>query len=83
MTKRLSPHQHDALHWMSKKALGYSVAGFCSDLRPGQYWSSATILSLEVRRHCTIVGTGLKRIARITASGRRELAGAITGRLKS
>jgi hypothetical protein len=75
MTAPLSPQQRQALHWMSKKALGYSVAGFCNDLQPCRYWSSQTVLSLEKRGLCTIAGAGMKRIARITRAGRRDLGG--------
>lgn len=51
--KQLTPNQRQALHWMSKKALFYCVAGFSSELRPLQYWSSQTVLSLEARGLCT------------------------------
>lgn len=71
----LSPLQRQALHWMSKKALSYCVAGFGTDLQPGRYWASQTIMSLETRGLCTISGKAMKRVANITRAGRRELGG--------
>ncbi|MBN8987444.1 MAG: hypothetical protein J0H42_04310 [Rhizobiales bacterium] len=77
--KQLTPNQRQALHWMSKKPLEYCVAGFGTDLQPGRYWNSQTVMSLEARGLCTIAGKGLKRVARITRQGRRVLGGTISG----
>jgi hypothetical protein len=77
---QLSPNQRQALHWMSKKPLAYCVAGFGNNLRPGQYWSSQTVMSLETKGLCTIAGTGMKRVANITRAGRRELGGSMSSR---
>ncbi len=75
--REMTPLQRQALHWMSRKALTYCVAGYCTELQPFKYWSSPTVSSLEHRGLCVIVGKGMKRVARITPAGRRELGGTI------